>query len=122
MKPIHILLVEDNEGDIMLTTEALQERKIANNISVVKNGRDAVDFLFKRGKYANEFTPDLVLLDINLPLKSGFEVLKEIKKEDSTRQIPVIILTTSSSDEDIKKSYKNLLSSEINFGNRVHFG
>lgn len=107
MKPIHILLVEDNEGDIMLTTEALEEKKIANKVSVVKNGRDAVDFMFKRGKYSIESTPDLVLLDINLPLKSGHEVLKELKTNELTKQIPVIILTTSSSEEDVKKSYGN---------------
>ncbi len=107
MKPIHILLVEDNEGDILLTTEALEEKKIANEVSVVKNGRDAIDFMFKRGKYTNESTPDLVLLDINLPLKSGHEVLIEIKKNELTKQIPVIILTTSSSEEDVRKSYGN---------------
>lgn len=107
MKPIHILLVEDNEGDIMLTTEALEEKKIANKVSVVKNGRDAIDFMLKRGKYSNESTPDLVLLDINLPLKSGHEVLKELKTNELTKQIPVIILTTSSSEEDVKKSYGN---------------
>lgn len=107
MKPIHILLVEDNDGDIMLTTEALEEKKIANQISVVKNGRDAIDFIFKRGKYSNEATPDLVLLDINLPLKSGHEVLVEIKKNELTKHIPVIILTTSSSEDDVKKSYGN---------------
>ncbi len=107
MKPIHILLVEDNEGDIMLTTEALEEKKIANNVSVVKNGRDAVDFMFKRGKYSNESTPDLILLDINLPLKSGHEVLIELKTNELTKQIPVVILTTSSSEEDVKRSYGN---------------
>lgn len=107
MKNAHILLVEDNEGDILLTTEALDEGKIINTVSVVKNGKDAVDFLFKRGKYKNVKAPDLVLLDINLPLKNGHEVLQLIKNDERTRHIPVIMLTTSSSDSDVKMSYKH---------------
>jgi CheY-like chemotaxis protein len=107
MKPIHILLIEDNEGDILLTKEALEEKKIANKLSIVKNGRDGVDFMLKRGKFQEAETPDLVLLDINLPLKSGHEVLKEIKENSATKQVPVIILTTSSSESDITESYRN---------------
>ena len=107
MKPIHILLIEDNEGDILLTREALEEKKIANHVSVVKNGKDGIDFMFKRGKYKEAETPDLVLLDINLPLKSGHEVLKQIKENEATKQVPVIILTTSSSEADISESYSN---------------
>lgn len=107
MKNAHILLVEDNEGDILLTTEALDEGKIINTVSVVKNGKDAVDFLFKRGKYKNVETPDLVLLDINLPLKNGHEVLQLIKNDEQTNHIPVIMLTTSSADNDVKMSYKH---------------
>lgn len=106
MKHAHILLVEDNEGDILLTTEALNEGKIVNTVSVVKNGKDAVDFLFKNGDFKNVETPDLVLLDINLPLKNGHEVLQLIKSDERTRHIPVIMLTTSSSENDVKKSYK----------------
>ncbi|MEX1190474.1 MAG: response regulator [Brumimicrobium sp.] len=105
MKNIHILLVEDNDGDILLTTDALEERKIVNKVSVVKNGKDAIDFLFKTGEYKDAETPDLVLLDINLPLKNGHEVLKQIKSDDRTKQTPVIMLTTSSSQRDIDLSY-----------------
>ena len=105
MRQVHILLVEDNEGDILLTTEALEEGKIVNNISVVKNGRDALDFIFKRGDYKSAEKPDLILLDINIPLKNGHEVLQIIKADESTKQIPVIMLTTSSSENDIKMAY-----------------
>ncbi|MDF3819573.1 response regulator [Leptospira sp. 96542] len=106
MKSAHILLVEDNEGDIVLTTEALEERKIINKISVVKNGKEAIDFLFKQGKYENENSPDLILLDVNLPLKNGHEVLQIIKNDDRTKKIPVIMLTTSSAERDINLSYE----------------
>lgn len=107
MKGIHILLVEDNEGDILLTTEALEERKIINKISVAKDGKEALDFMFKQGKYINATTPDLILLDVNLPKKSGHEVLQLIKNDDRTAHIPVIMLTTSSSETDINLSYKH---------------
>ena len=107
MKPIHILLVEDNEGDIFLVTEALEEGKIVNKISVTKDGKDAIDFLEKKGKYQNAERPDLILLDINLPKKNGFEVLEHIKSQKNLKQIPVIMLTTSSSEKDISMSYKN---------------
>lgn len=107
MKNIHILLVEDNDGDILLTTEALEDRKIVNNIEVIKDGGEAIDYLFKKGKYENALTPDIILLDINLPKKSGHEVLQVIKSEDKTKHIPVIMLTTSSSDKDINLSYKH---------------
>lgn len=106
MKPVHILLVEDNEGDILLTREALEESKIINKISVVRNGKLAIDFIFKQGDFAEFETPDLVLLDINLPLKSGHEVLQVIKNNPITAKIPVIMLTTSSSEKDISLSYK----------------
>lgn len=107
MKQVHILLVEDNEGDILLTTEALEEGKIANDLSVVKNGKDALDFLFKRGEFKEVTRPDLILLDINLPLKNGHEVLEVIKTNEKTKHIPVIMLTTSSSENDIKLAYKH---------------
>lgn len=107
MKGIHILLVEDNEGDILLTTEALEERKIINKISVAKDGKEALDFIFKEGAYKNATTPDLILLDVNLPKKSGHEVLQLIKNDDRTAHIPVIMLTTSSSETDINLSYKH---------------
>lgn len=105
MKPVHILLVEDNEGDILLTVEALEEGKIENSTSIVKNGKDALDFIYKRGDYRDAETPDLILPDINLPLKNGHEVLQIIKSDEKTRFIPVIMLKTSSSDDDIKLAY-----------------
>ncbi len=107
MTPIHILLVEDNEGDIFLVTEALEERKIVNKISIARDGSEAMDFLNKKGKYKDELFPDLILLDINLPKKNGHEVLEYIKGNDLLKTIPVIMLTTSSSESDISRSYKN---------------
>lgn len=113
MKPIHILLVEDNEGDVFLVTEALEEGKIINKISVTRDGKEAMDFLDKKGKYENEQLPDLILLDINLPKKNGHEVLEYIKEKDELKQIPVIMLTTSSSEKDILLSNKNHANSFI---------
>lgn len=107
MKPINILLVEDNEGDIMLTTEALHDGKIFNEIFVVRDGWEAVQYLHKKEAYIEAITPDLILLDVNLPKMNGHEVLHEIKSHDHLRHIPVIILTTSSSEEDVLKSYQN---------------
>ena len=107
MKSIHILLVEDNEGDIFLVTEALEEGKIVNKISVTKDGKEAIDFLEKKGKYQNAERPDLILLDVNLPKKNGHEVLEHIKSQKNLKQIPVIMLTTSSAEKDILMSYKN---------------
>jgi len=107
MNLIHILLVEDNEGDIFLITEALEEGKIVDKISVTKDGKEAIDFLEKKEKYKNEDTPDLILLDVNLPKKNGHEVLEYIKTSENLKQIPVIMLTTSSSDKDVLLSYKN---------------
>jgi CheY-like chemotaxis protein len=79
MKEVHILLVEDNEGDIVLTLEAFEESKILNKFSVVRNGKEALDFLFKQAPYQDAKEPDIILLDINLPLKSGIEVLQEVR-------------------------------------------
>lgn len=107
MRGIHILLVEDNEGDILLTTEALQEGKVINKVSVVRDGEEALDFLNHEGKYKAVESPDLILLDVNLPKKNGHEVLQYVKSSDHIKHIPVIMLTTSSSDRDIKMSYKN---------------
>jgi CheY-like chemotaxis protein len=107
MKPIHILLVEDNEGDIFLTQEAFEDFKIKNKISVVRDGKEAMDFLFKENEYKNAEDPDLVILDINLPKKSGHDVLKTVKDNPKTQHIPVIMLSTSSSEKDISLSYQN---------------
>lgn len=113
MKKFLVLLVEDNPGDVLLTSEALQESNYLIEMEVVSNGKEGVDYIFKTGKYQNKQTPDVVLLDINLPLKNGHEVLREIKANDSTRDVPVIMLTTSSVQEDILSSYQEQASSYI---------
>lgn len=107
MNFIEILLVEDNEGDILLTTEALNESEIPANITVVKDGFEALNYLQKKNNYSRSKSPDLVLLDINLPKVNGFEVLREIKASENLKHIPVVILSTSSSEEDILKCYSN---------------
>ena len=107
MQPIDILLVEDNEGDILLTTEALLEHKIVNNIFVVKDGIEALNYLLKRDSFKNSATPDLILLDINLPKLNGQEVLKQIRSFENIRHIPVVMLSTSSSSDDVSESFKN---------------
>lgn len=107
MQEIHILLVEDNEGDVVLTLEALKEAKLRNKISVVRDGEQALQFLYKEGEYASAELPQLILLDINLPKMDGKEVLNRIKNDPDLKKIPVIILTTSSSEKDILESYNN---------------
>ena len=107
MKPIHILLVEDNAGDVLLIKEAFEEARIINEISTVGNGEAAINFLEKLEPYQESESPDLILLDINMPRKNGIEVLDHIKKSEVLRQIPVIMLTTSSDDNDILKSYQS---------------
>lgn len=102
---IEILLVEDSPADILLTREAFKNNKIVNEIHVAENGIQALDFLYRRGKYASAPRPDLILLDLNLPRKNGREVLAEIKSDPGLRAIPVVVLTTSSDDEDILKAY-----------------
>lgn len=113
MRLIHILLVEDNEGDILLTREAFEDAKILVKLSVVKDGKEAIDFLSKQSKYKDAELPELILLDVNLPKKNGHEVLKYIKGTDVLKQIPVIMLTTSSSQTDIDLSYKNYVNCYI---------
>lgn len=113
MKRFKVLMIEDNPGDVLLTTEALQESKFVVDIEVVTNGKDGVDFLFQKGKFENSSRPDLVLLDINLPLKTGHQVLQEIKANTRTRDIPVIMLTTSSTQDDILTSYQEQASCYI---------
>lgn len=103
---VNILLVEDNLGDIRLTQEALKEDKLKINLHVVMDGVEALSYLHKEGKYANEPTPDLVLLDLNLPKKDGREVLKEIKEDPKLKLIPVAVLTISKSEQDIIQAYK----------------
>lgn len=104
--PIEILLVEDNESDIFLTQRALQKKgRLANRINVVRDGVEALDYLFKRGQYANAPRPDLILLDLNLPKRSGLDVLDEIRKDPGLTHLPVIIMTGSEADVDIVRGY-----------------
>lgn len=105
LHPIHILLVEDNPGDIRLTKEVLKEGKINNELSVVTDGEEALNFLKKQGKYAGINSPDIILLDLNLPKKDGRQVLAEIKSDPQLKLIPVIVLTTSSAENDILGMY-----------------
>ena len=105
-KPVEVLLAEDNPGDVMLTKKALKRGKLANNLHVVTDGVEALSFLRHQGEYADAPRPDLVLLDLNMPRKDGQEVLEELKNDPELRRIPVVILTSSESEEDIVKSYE----------------
>jgi two-component system, chemotaxis family, response regulator Rcp1 len=105
-RPIEILLVEDSPEDADLTREALEDAKVANNLSVVADGAAALAYLRRQGDYAGATRPDLILLDLNLPKKDGREVLAEIKADDELKLIPVVVLTTSEAEQDIVKSYK----------------
>ena len=107
MRAIQILLVEDNEVDTVLTKEAFEDASLSYNINVARDGKEGMQYLEKKGKFADAETPDMVLLDINLPKKNGHEVLHFIKSNDSLKHIPVIMLTTSNSENDVEKSYKN---------------
>jgi CheY-like chemotaxis protein len=104
-RPIEILMVEDNPGDVRLTVEALREGKVRNNFHTVADGVQAMAFLRRQGQYAEVPRPDLVLLDLNLPKMDGREVLAEIKKDPDLRRLPVVILTVSKAEQDILKSY-----------------
>jgi len=104
-KPVTILLVEDNEGDVGLVEEVFEDAKIRNSLHVAEDGEEAMLFLNKEESFANAPTPDLILLDLNLPQKDGREVLEEIKTDEKLKRIPVVVLTTSKAEEDILKSY-----------------
>jgi len=106
-RPIEILLVEDSPGDVRLTQEALVESKVNNKLNVVVDGEEAMQYLRQKGKYSDVLLPDLILLDLNLPRKDGREVLKEIKQDPGLKKIPVVILTTSRSEQDIIKTYES---------------
>jgi CheY-like chemotaxis protein len=105
VRPIEVLLVEDDEGDVLMTREALAEGKVLNRLNVVNDGVEAVDYLRRAGEYDDASRPDLILLDLNLPKKDGRQVLEEVKSDEDLRRIPVIVLTTSAADEDILRSY-----------------
>jgi two-component system, chemotaxis family, response regulator Rcp1 len=106
-KPIQILLVEDNPGDVILTRKALEAGKIHTELHVVENGVEALEFLYQRGKYPEAVRPDLILLDLNLPRKNGQEVLQQIKSEPDLLRIPVVVLTSSEAEKDIRQAYNS---------------
>ncbi|HTQ62091.1 MAG TPA: response regulator [Candidatus Solibacter sp.] len=105
-QPIDILLVEDNEADVRLTQEVLTDSKVRNNLIVANDGAEAMACLRRQGKFQNSARPDLILLDLNLPVKDGREVLAQIKEDANLKTIPVVILTTSKAEEDILRTYK----------------
>lgn len=105
-RPVEILLVEDNPSDVRLTIEAFKDAKVRNNLTIATDGVEAMAILKKEDKYQDAARPDLILLDLNLPLKSGHEVLTEIKADEDLKSIPIVVLTTSSDDQDILKSYE----------------
>ncbi|ROO84086.1 response regulator receiver domain-containing protein [Actinocorallia herbida] len=105
VEPIEVLLVEDDPGDELMTREAFETNKIGNRLHVVRDGAEALDFLFRQGDHAGAVRPDLILLDLNLPKRDGREVLEQIKTNPDLAAIPVVVLTTSSAEEDILRSY-----------------
>jgi CheY-like chemotaxis protein len=105
-RPIEVLLVEDNPADIHLTQEALKEGRLANRLNVVRDGVEAMDFLWRRGRFRDAPRPDLIMLDLNLPRKTGREVLQEIKSDPGLRRIPVMVLTTSNAEQDLQGAYE----------------
>ena len=104
--PIEVLLVEDDPGDVLMTQEAFEEHKVRNRLTVVSDGVEALAYLRQQEPFADAVRPDLVLLDLNLPKRDGREVLAEIKGDESLRQIPVVVLTTSQAEEDVLRSYR----------------
>ena len=106
IKPVEVLLVEDNPADIRLTKEAFKEGEFANHLSVVTDGVEATDFLRRRGGYVNAPRPDLILLDLNLPRKNGPELLEDIKSDPDLCRIPVMVLTTSHAEQDLDRAYR----------------
>jgi chemotaxis family two-component system response regulator Rcp1 len=107
MRPIEILLVENNLVDVRLVQETFKDSRISNNVSLALDGEEAMDFLYRRGAYADAPKPDLIILDLSLPKKDGREVLEEIKGDDKLKAIPVIVLSTSDYDKDIVHAYAN---------------
>jgi len=105
-RAIEILLVEDNPGDVRLTIEGLNEAKVRNNLQVARDGVEALEFLRRQGRFADAVRPDLILLDLNLPRMDGREVLAEVKSDPDLKAIPVVVLTTSSAEQDILHSYQ----------------
>lgn len=112
-RPIEILLVEDNQTDVLLVKEAFRDSNLTNNINVAKDGKEALNYLFRKENYKDKMLPDIIFLDLNLPKMSDIEVLKVIKQDEELRVIPVIMLSTSNNKEDIINSYKNYANSYI---------
>jgi CheY-like chemotaxis protein len=106
LTPIEVLLVEDDPGDVLMTREALAHYKVNNRLNVVSDGEEALAYLRRQGRFGDAVRPDLVLLDLNLPRRDGREVLAEIKNDEDLHQIPVVVLTTSSAEEDVLRSYQ----------------
>ena len=104
-KTIDVLLVEDDPGDVLMTPEAFEHNKVANTLNVVSDGVSALEYLRKEGEHANASTPDLILLDLNLPRMDGREVLQALKADEELRSIPVVVLTTSEAEDDVVRSY-----------------
>lgn len=105
-RPIEILLVEDNPGDVRLTVEALRDAKVRNNMAVVRDGVEALQYLHREGEFSDAPRPDVILLDLNLPRMDGREVLAEVKEDPQLKQIPIVILTTSAAETDILQAYE----------------
>jgi CheY-like chemotaxis protein len=125
-KPFEILLVEDNPADVEITLEAFRRSRSGNRVSVCRDGEEALDFLFQRGRFAKASSaprPNLVLLDLNLPRKSGIEILTQVKSADNFKDIPIVVLTTSDRDEDVRRSYQlganNYLTKPVQFDDCV---
>lgn len=112
-RPVEILLVEDNPGDVRLTREALKEAKVPNRLHVVGDGMEAIAFLRRRGKYAEAPRPEVVLLDLNLPKMDGRAVLTEVKGDPELKRIPIVVLTTSRAEEDVLTSYDSHANSYV---------
>jgi CheY-like chemotaxis protein len=105
VRPIEVLLVEDDEGDVLITREALAEGKVLNHLNVAPDGVEALAYLRREGRYGNATRPDLILLDLNLPRRDGRQVLADVKGDEDLRRIPVVVLTTSEAEEDVLRSY-----------------
>jgi len=118
-----ILLVEDNQDDIVITRRAMTKGRIRNKLYIVHDGEEAIEFFRKKGRHKDAPTPALVLLDLKMPKLDGFEVLREIKRDDELKTIPVIVLTSSGSDADIERAYKlgcnNYIVKPVSFENFI---
>ncbi len=113
-RPIDVLLIEDDPGDELITREAFEHNKINNTLNVVRDGQEGLDYLYRRGRHSDAAQPDLILLDLNLPKYDGRQLLEKIKSDPDLCHIPVVVLTTSSAEEDILRSYKLHANAYVN--------